>query len=58
MAGLREHGSVSQIAGELPDLEAGYLMYSVLGGATALKAVCYAMCVALQSRSGEYVPIG
>lgn len=41
--------------GNLPQLDAGVIMYSVLGGATVLKLICYVMCVALQKHSGEAV---
>lgn len=37
--------------GQLPRLELGLVMYLVLGSATLLKCVCWAVCAALQARS-------
>jgi len=37
--------------GQLPYLQLGLVMYLVLGSATLLKCVCWAVCAALQARS-------
>jgi cation diffusion facilitator family transporter len=39
------------VLGELPVIDASLVMYLVLGSATVLKAVCYAICQVLASRS-------
>ena len=43
--------------GKLPHLELGLVMYLVLGCATALKAVCWAVCAALQSKSDSMLAL-
>jgi hypothetical protein len=44
------HGSVACPL----QIDAGWLMYVVLGAATGLKLLCYVLCVALQSKSGTW----
>jgi len=41
----------------LPDIDAGLIMYIVLGSATALKLICYVLCVALASKSDSMVAL-
>jgi hypothetical protein len=43
--------------GELPRLELGLTMYIVLGSATLLKCLCWAVCAALQSRSDSMLAL-
>lgn len=43
--------------GDLPLIEAGVVMYSILGAATALKLICYLQCIALASKSDSMVAL-
>jgi hypothetical protein len=45
------------LAGLLPELVLGPVMYLVLGSATALKLLCWAVCAALQSRSDSMLAL-
>lgn len=40
-----------------PEIDAGLIMYLVLGGATALKLLCYVLCIALASKSDSMVAL-
>ncbi|KAG1681364.1 hypothetical protein FOA52_007412 [Chlamydomonas sp. UWO 241] len=42
---------------ELPTIEAGLILYAVLGGATLLKAICYVQCSVLASKSDSMVAL-
>jgi hypothetical protein len=44
-------------AGLLPELRLGPVMYIVLGSATALKLLCWAVCAALQSKSDSMLAL-
>lgn len=43
--------------GKLPVLDLGLVMYIVLGTATLLKCVCWAVCAALQSKSDSMLAL-
>jgi hypothetical protein len=43
--------------GQLPVLDLGLVMYLVLGSATLLKCVCWAVCASLQSRSDSMLAL-
>lgn len=43
--------------GQKPQLELGLVMYLVLGSATGLKFICWAVCAALQSRSDSMLAL-
>lgn len=47
------HCSACPTADDPPEIDAGVLMYSVLGVATVLKVTCYIQCVALKKMSGK-----
>lgn len=43
--------------GQLPELQLDLVMYIVLGSATALKAICWAVCAALQGKSDSMLAL-
>jgi hypothetical protein len=45
------------LSGLLPELVLGPVMYLVLGSATGLKLLCWAVCAALQSRSDSMLAL-
>lgn len=43
--------------GQLPQLDLGVVMYVVLGSATLLKCLCWAVCAALQGQSDSMLAL-
>lgn len=48
---------VTYTTGQLPQLDLGVVMYVVLGSATLLKCLCWAVCAALQGRSDSMLAL-
>jgi hypothetical protein len=48
---------VTYTTGQLPQLDLGLVMYVVLGSATLLKCLCWAVCAALQGRSDSMLAL-